>query len=179
MIPDFETFPKIPRLKRDCIITEKLDGTNAQIFIAEDGDIFAGSRNRWIVPEDDNYDFAKWVDGNKAELTSLGPGRHFGEWWGLGIQRSYGMQEKVFSLFNVSRWAGADLPCGIRIVPELYCGEFSSTAVNDAIYSLRVSGSMAAPGFMRPEGVVVYQVAARQLFKVTLEKDEKPKGSAK
>lgn len=27
----FETFPKIGRMKRNCIITKKIDGTNAQI----------------------------------------------------------------------------------------------------------------------------------------------------
>ena len=28
---EFVGFPKIPRLTRDCVITEKLDGTNASI----------------------------------------------------------------------------------------------------------------------------------------------------
>lgn len=30
---DFVQFKKIPRLSRECVITEKIDGTNAQIFI--------------------------------------------------------------------------------------------------------------------------------------------------
>jgi hypothetical protein len=30
----FEEFPKMARLTRECIITEKIDGTNAQIGIA-------------------------------------------------------------------------------------------------------------------------------------------------
>ena len=38
----FEPWPKIPRLKRDIIITEKIDGTNAQICFDESGDIFRG-----------------------------------------------------------------------------------------------------------------------------------------
>ena len=29
----FEEFPKMPRLTREMIITEKIDGTNASIFI--------------------------------------------------------------------------------------------------------------------------------------------------
>jgi hypothetical protein len=34
---DFEPFPKIPRLKNSLMrITEKIDGTNAQILIPED-----------------------------------------------------------------------------------------------------------------------------------------------
>lgn len=29
----FEAFPKISRLRRNVIVTEKIDGTNAQVFI--------------------------------------------------------------------------------------------------------------------------------------------------
>ena len=43
---EFQTFNKIPRLSRDCVITEKLDGTNAQILITENKKLYAGSRNR-------------------------------------------------------------------------------------------------------------------------------------
>ena len=50
---EFEAFQKIARLKRNCVITEKIDGTNAQIFIGEDGEFLTGSRNRWITPDDD------------------------------------------------------------------------------------------------------------------------------
>lgn len=33
---EFKPFPKMARLKRQCLITEKIDGTNAQIFITEE-----------------------------------------------------------------------------------------------------------------------------------------------
>ena len=33
--PEFIEFPKMARLSRECVITEKIDGTNAQIFIEE------------------------------------------------------------------------------------------------------------------------------------------------
>lgn len=178
-LPAFEAFQKIPRLKRDCVITEKIDGTNAQVFIDDDGHIFAGSRTRWITPADDNFGFARWVDENADELLKLGPGHHYGEWWGSGIQRRYGMTEKVFSLFNVGRWADASLlPSCCRLVPVLFEGPFSSGAVDMAVEGLRGMGSQAAPGFMNPEGVIVYLPAARNLFKVTLDKDEEPKGLA-
>ncbi len=36
-------------------------------------------------------------------------------------------------------------------------------------------GSVAAPGWMRPEGIIVYHTAAGVLFKVTCENDDKPK----
>jgi hypothetical protein len=32
---EFEAFPKIPRLKRDMVITEKIDGTNACVLIED------------------------------------------------------------------------------------------------------------------------------------------------
>jgi len=105
MTAEFEGFPKIARLKRDITVTEKLDGTNAQIFIGEDGEFSVGSRKRWIVPGDDNYGFARWAYGRQDELiATLGIGRHFGEWWGQGIQRRYDMEKKQFSLFNTTRW---------------------------------------------------------------------------
>jgi hypothetical protein len=177
--PEFVPFNKIARLSRGCVITEKIDGTNAQIYIGEDGLVLAGSRNRWITVEADNYGFARWVIEHRAELSRLGPGRHFGEWWGAGIQRRYGLTEKRFSLFNAGRWSNnPDRPACVSVVPVLYAGTFTDQAVEDAIRSLRENGSAAAPGFMRPEGVVVYHAASRTLFKKTIENDEQPKGVA-
>ncbi len=46
---EFIKYPKTPRLFREIIVTEKLDGTNAQIVVNEDGTVQAGSRNRWIT----------------------------------------------------------------------------------------------------------------------------------
>lgn len=176
--PEFEAFDKIARLTRMCVITEKIDGTNAQIYIADDGSFHTGSRNGWITPEQDNFGFARWAQANRAELEKLGPGRHFGEWWGSGIQRRYGLPEKRFSLFNVGRWRAPDavLPSCVHLVPVLYEGVFSDAAVEHALEKLRTCGSQAAPGFMKPEGVIVYHAASRSLFKKTIEKDELPKG---
>jgi hypothetical protein len=169
----FESFDKIPRLRRGCVVTEKIDGTNAQVYFADDGTMHVGSRNRWITPDNDNYGFARWAFDNEAELRKLGPGRHFGEWWGSGIQRRYGIAEKRFSLFNVGRWSAPDavLPACVSLVPVLYNGDFSTQAVDDALERLRVGGSVAAPGFMQPEGVVVFHVQSRSLYKVTLGDD--------
>lgn len=172
---EFIEFPKIARLSRECVITEKIDGTNAQIYITEDEEIYFGSRTRWITPEDDNYGFAKWGYANREELLKLGKGRHFGEWWGQGIQRKYGMEEKRFSLFNVSRWNEENCPYCCDIVPVLYRGDFINDAINNALEDLRINGSKAAPGFMKPEGIVVYHTAGRMYFKKTLEKDSEPK----
>lgn len=203
----FQEFPKMARLTRDCVITEKIDGTNAQVHIlpyetgpvdgfviaatvANDGVtplvMMAGSRTRYITPTDDNFNFAKWVLLNAAALWSLGEGRHYGEWWGHGIQRGYGLTEKRFSLFNTARWADdrdrekypTDRPACCSVVPVLYRGLFGPKHADNFLDKLRAEGSHAAPGFMKPEGVVVFHAAASVMFKKTLDKDEEWKGKS-
>ncbi|RVH84250.1 hypothetical protein CN074_25010 [Sinorhizobium medicae] len=193
---DFTPFPKLSRLTSSCCITEKLDGTNAQVVIsptvetdredpsvtvklALDGldpvTIRVGSRNRWITPgkETDNYGFAGWVRDHAIELSGLGVGQHFGEWYGNGIQRGYGLKEKRFALFNVDRWGAhnPNTPACCSVVPILYRGAYSDVAINDAMLSLHDCGSFAVPFFQNPEGVVVYLKSARTLFKKTFEHD--------
>lgn len=197
------------RLSRECIITEKIDGTNAQIFIHDskvgtddfssapagipwvwqNGQglyIAAGSRNKWLTTEknNDNYGFARWVSDNAGELTHLGHGRHFGEWWGGGIQRRYGLTEKRFSLFNVERWIyikedendkRETLPMCCHVVPTLFRGEFKTYFIDSVLKALEAGGSQAAPGFMDPEGIVIWHTAARTMFKKTILDDEQPK----
>jgi hypothetical protein len=221
---EFKPWPKIARLNRDIVITEKIDGTNAAVgivpacgiedpcnsclnLLGEHMTVYAQSRTRLITPEKDNFGFARWVADHADVLRErLGPGLHFGEWWGNGIQRGYGLAngDRRFSLFNVARYGGnaedgEPLLLGIdgdavRTVPVLYEGPFDAnwvggsdmtstrdvinTPVTDAIWHLRTYGSMAAPGFMKPEGIVIYHTAASTMFKVTLEGDEKPKGVA-
>ena len=185
MTIEFQGWPKIARLNRDIIITEKIDGTNAAVGVTEDGEVYAQSRTRIITPDKDNFGFARWVADHAVVLAErLGPGLHFGEWWGKGIQRGYGLAngDKRFSLFNVARWKDSLDLLGIdgdavRCVPVLYEGPNESGAIVGCLMRLRIDGSEAAPGYMKPEGIVVYHTAARTMFKVTLEGDEKPKGS--
>lgn len=180
MKPDvpFVEFPKIHRFNRSIVITEKLDGTNAQVYVSDDGDrVFAGSRNKWISVEDDNYGFARWVQDNQDELRRLGPGSHFGEWWGQGIQRRYGMTEKRFSLFNTARWNdGNPPPACCHVVPVLAQGLITELDVRGILRRLAEEGSVAAPGFMNPEGVVIYHSPSRNLYKMTLDKNDEHKG---
>lgn len=194
---EFNGFPKMARLTRDVVITEKLDGTNAQVLIydpalnvnAEEGftsatdsngkvwNIKAGSRNRFVTPNSDNYGFAGWVWRNAAELVELGEGRHFGEWWGNGIQRNYGLKEKRFSLFNTARWS-VSRPACCDVVPVLYSGVFNTAVVDTILFELETAGSVAARGFMNPEGVIVYHEAAGIGFKKTIKDDGVPKSLA-
>jgi hypothetical protein len=203
-LPDFEPFPKVARYSRPIVITEKLDGANAQVFISPDLSIVAaGSRNRWITPGADSFGFASWVEDHRDELLQLGPGRHFGEWWGSGIPRGYGLPkgEKRFSLFNTVRWAryGAVpkviptgdpnvfrtqdvLPPCCDLVPVLAEGLWQphemGCRIDEALAELEHIGSFAAPGFMDPEGIVIFHTAANFAFKKTIKKDEVPKGVA-
>jgi hypothetical protein len=169
----FKQFPKIARLSRPCVITEKIDGTNASVLITDDGQFLTGSRTRWITPEDDNFGFSRWAHEHKDELLLLGPGQHFGEWWGAGIQRTYGLTEKRWSLFNTSRWADDVVrPACCHIVPLLAMGDFSALNWTDVMLQLEADGSHAAPGFRRPEGIIIYHIAANKLFKKTFIGDE-------
>jgi len=190
---EFQPWPKIARLNRGMVLTEKIDGTNAAIHIQPEFDdpnalpenwqVVAQSRTRLITPEQDNFGFARWVAEHRDSLIrDLGQGVHFGEWWGLGIQRGYGQDRKRFSLFNTARF-GPRLDHepfetqDMDVVPVIYEGNFNTGVIDNAVEYMRDLGSHAVPGWMKPEGVVVYLPAARTMFKVTLEGDEKPKGA--
>jgi hypothetical protein len=193
--PEFRTFNKISRLSRDIVITEKIDGTNGLIYIDENNNIFAGSRNRWLDDRMDNHGFWHWVMENKEELLKLGKGYHYGEFWGKGIQRGYGLEEKRFSLFNVGRWCLYNeepklisidnktkiekyqerLPKCCYLVPILYEGIFNTSIIQSVLDELKIKGSMASPNFMNPEGIVIYHKAGNVYFKKTILNDEKGK----
>jgi len=198
MIMDFVSFGRIPRLTRDCMITEKIDGTNGQIYIEKllpdtvvpkivdyivtehEGDkylLLVGSRNRWLSDHQDNFGFWHWVSANKNELVRLGEGRHFGEWWGKGIQRGYGLDHRRFSLFNLKKWGDPEVrPQCCEVVPLLHKGVFGTDVADYVLRELAKNGSKAVPGFAKPEGIVVYHKAAGVLFKKTIENDNIPKG---
>jgi RNA ligase len=211
---EFQKYPSISRYRKPISITEKVDGTNAAIgivkgmtgpecrssFPEEDyGDVmtfvgledetftvYAQSRNRLITPDKDNHGFARFVWDNALELVkTLGEGIHYGEWWGSGIQRGYGLAkgEKHFTVFNPERYdlIGQEL---VTAVPVLYTGPAylpytpAATQSNDAVeytmHLLKQNGSSLpfAKGFDNPEGVVVFHTASRTLYKVTYEYDE-------
>lgn len=178
---DFVPFQKIPRWSKaqHIFITEKIDGSNAQIVINEDcTELQCGSRSRWITVDDDNFGFAKWCRDNKDKLLLLGKGQHFGEWWGQGIQRCYNLKEKRFSLFNTLRWSTLEqqerlheIP-GVDTVPVMYQGPFSDSIIDETLARLEQHGSVASPGFQNPEGIVIYIPGSRTLFKKTIGFDD-------
>jgi hypothetical protein len=188
-MPEFIEFPKIARLAREIIVTEKIDGSNGVIYVGEDGEIVVGSRSQWIATRAkggaDNFGFASWAEQHADELRTLGAGRHYGEWWGSGIQRGYGLPkgEKRFSLFNVARWdenfpSALPRPACCHVVPVLYRGPFLTDAIEAELKALKEGGSRAAPGFMKPEGVVIFHPQGNVGFKKTIEKDDEWKGKS-
>jgi hypothetical protein len=210
---EFQAWPKTPRLRKagSTTITEKIDGTNACVVIDPEpllarwetgtpmgeatvvniGEtshlLYAQSRNRIITPDSDNAGFARWAHTHAAELADLlGVGRHFGEWWGQGIQRRYGMTRKVFSLFNANRWERVDETWQSRaftihmdIVPVLYRGVFSDMAINESLSRLQAEGSIAARMWgqqgQKAEGIVLRHADLGGNLKVMLENDDVPK----
>lgn len=235
--PEFKSFSKIPRFEGlQVIITQKIHGTNAQVYIEEidvnnnqvcpcachsrrfwrepsyiDGQlvhekmhshqecqcdryaiynnksykVYAGSRTRWLTPEDDNYGFAKWVDQNAQTLIEfLGEGRHYGEWAGPGINSGEGLKQKTFVLFEPWRYTAGKyevvLPDDIKFVPIFnipICEEISIyDYINIIMGDLKNKGSFLVPGYMFPEGIVI--TINGQRFKKTFAQEDvtwKPK----
>jgi hypothetical protein len=192
--PAFVAFPKIARLRREIVVTEKIDGTNSCILVPErpEEPLLAGKRSGWIFPgPTDNFWFAQWVQDHAAELRAgLGPGLHFGEWWGERINKRYPtVQGRKFSLFNTERWRPTGItnmlygekavpaPACCSVVPVLSrAARLNDQSIEEIIVSLREHGSFVAPG-CKAEGIVVYHTAAKTAFKVTCEKDNEWKGN--
>lgn len=198
---DFLKWPSIPRLSKETMtVTEKIDGTNSAIRIRPFdetvdnseaiGEIFLGegpvytvwvqSRNRFISPgkSTDNAGFAGWVNDNLDQLvTVLGPGDHYGEWWGSGVQRGYNQKDKHFSLFNARRWLellhtiepyeGLNL----HTVPLLYTGQYDGAKVQELRQNLIDNGTTLTKNF-RAEGMVVELREIGAKYKVLCENDE-------
>lgn len=198
----FVKFPSLTRFSHDWVITEKIDGTNAHVWIdplasADDKQlkeewslgkhdglhILAGSRTRFITPKDDNHGFAAWVETNAEGLINiLGEGRHYGEWCGGSIQRGYGLKTKRFALFNTHKWGNVEFALGFKggdlsVVPVLAKGymEDPGKVAVECMSKMKDQGSVFAPGFMDPEGVVMRHNPSGTVFKKTFDYDEQGK----
>jgi len=60
----------------------------------------------------------------------------------------------------------------------LWEGLFDNLQVQTHIDQLQNEGSAAAPGFMKPEGIVIFHPASGRAFKKTVEKDEQHKSAS-
>lgn len=180
----FPAYPKTKRLESETItISEKIDGTNGLIRVRThlDGtkDILAGSRSKWLFTDGtktwDNHGFGQWVRDNELELSKLPDGDHYGEWYGRGINRNYGMKDRKFMLFNRERYVN------LEEIPN--CVELETVLFNNAsIYGIDVvingleiemdeKGSTHVPGFDRPEGLILRFKLAGKVYKEIFSKD--------
>lgn len=207
MTIEFRAWPKTPRLFREIVITEKVNGTNSAVIIQEwpdraeadpnrlalinrDGvlyEIAAQSRKRLITPgkTTDNYGFAAFVQLNAEVLFDLlGPGRHFGEWWGDGIQGQKTISNmRGFALFNTDKHGGMyewlKAPDGrdvlVEPVWEIYRGPFSEERIQLVLDELKKNGSYMNPT-SEAEGICVFHTQSRQVYKYTIEGDDAHKG---
>jgi hypothetical protein len=177
MEPTFIKWPKTVRLENEKFtITEKLDGTNSQIIITEDYEIFAASRSGFLTAEKDNHKFYQWVRARQETLLNLlGPGRYVGEFVGRGIQRNYGLQEQRFYLFNGlhpdmvdSDFRNALRSINIGFVPVLaedinFWG--LPKEIKDASADLLLNGSQVNH-YDQPEGIVIRSNPSNIIWKV-------------
>ncbi len=201
---EFKSFNKIPNINKLFYrITQKIHGTNGQILIRPfseedysgvergmirqvDGlyyTVFAGSRNRWVSPDDDNYGFASWVESNCEDLIRiLGVGRHYGEWAGPGIGPGEGLDKRTFVLFkrplDTGKWLDS-----LKVVPLLGLGEVMEEGAIKKVIEFHLSGlknrgSELVPGYMFPEGIVLELTASGErkslFFKKVFDSEEVP-----
>lgn len=137
----FTPWPKTPRLdKLTWTITEKIDGTNGQIIVDDDG-VWAYSRNRLLSPSNDNYGFAAFVEGHEELLQTLAPGTYVGEWAGPGIQKNpLKLEKRMFFLFEGNFKSYLDATDGherFHTVPILAGNEPSLRALSHYISELK------------------------------------------
>lgn len=200
---EFKEFSKIHRLEKTTIlITQKLHGTNASLwiqstdgldvspnhlapFVTSDGKLLVrpAKRTSFIDRENDNFGFAKFTEENKDALAAaLGVGTWFGEWVGPGINSGEGLTEKRLALFSVlalkdkmeQMKAGGLWPDKVDLVPVLFFGESANIGleVEKAMARLKEEGSAYVPGFKRPEGVVAQVLGTSAVFKSVFEAEE-------
>jgi hypothetical protein len=198
----FQEFDKIHALhKTTLLVTQKLHGTNASIwirptgeidyseeqaqFLTEDGQflVLPGKRTSFITLENDNFGFARFVYENKEALyKALGQGVWFGEWCGPGINSGEGLTQKRLALFAVlsleekyHNMKSAGLwPDRVDLVPVLFTGLGSNIEqiAELVMNDLKEKGSSYVPGYMRPEGIVIQILGTNVKFKKVFEAEE-------
>lgn len=90
----------------ECCIKPKLHGTNAGIVFHPSDGVYAQSRKRVIGLDNDNMNFAKFVDDLNVENTMVGNDVVvlYGEWAGQGIQSNDAITKigkKIFAPFAI------------------------------------------------------------------------------
>lgn len=67
----------------ECLVFPKIDGTNGSLWLGDDGQLCAGSRNRELALDNDNAGFMAWAasnEGIKTFFAEFPNARLYGEW---------------------------------------------------------------------------------------------------
>lgn len=104
-----------------CFIFPKIDGTNASVWLGEDGEIHAGSRKRELGIHDDNAGFMNTIikdERIRAFLTDNPSMRLFGEWLVPHSLKTYrDTAWRKFYVFDVCIDEGEE---GLKYLPYEY-----------------------------------------------------------
>jgi len=114
-VSEFLKYQHIERLGSDevdgilegrCYVFPKIDGTNASVWMEDDGLLHAGSRNRELSTGNDNAGFCQWVEDNTREFMPLLDAhpwyRIYGEWLVPHTLRTYREDAwRKFYIFDV------------------------------------------------------------------------------
>ena len=97
-------FKKFQKIKREEMLyvrcSQKINGTNCHV-VFDNGKWLAASKNRYLKKDSDHFGFYRFVEENYIELFNiLGPGTHYGEWCGKGIQNGEGLSNRHWVLFS-------------------------------------------------------------------------------
>ncbi len=171
MIPH-KPFPKIPRIENVTFeVTEKLDGTNGVVQVTDSLEVLVGSRNRWLDKHNDNHGFFNWVMEREDIFKGFGQGIYRGEFIGKGIQRTYGLLDKHFYLFDLSleeKTSWAPDGSNIHIVP--YLGWISLFEIEDIINYTGEHLTSEINRIYKSEGVMLYSRELDRYIKVIWDK---------
>ncbi len=198
-LPEFHKYFKIPRIENETFtISEKIDGSNGLIYVhharfddvkkgVDRSYILAGSRSKWLIDDGsktwDNHGFGSWVEENEEDLYSLDEGYHYGEWYGKGINRGYGLLDKRFMLFNYGRYAEKlrladsgllfNMPTKVQVETVFHHNvkfEQLFQIIAEVRYHLTHDGSKHVQGYIKPEGLIVRSELSGKLWKVIIDK---------
>lgn len=177
MSPGFLKYPKIHRLSKEevegillgtCVVQEKVDGANTQIWL-EDGYIRCGSRNNDVTGKDFNgFDDYVHAHSGIREFFEKNPDfRLYGEWL---VRHTISYKEtayKKFYLFDIMTPEGDFLPDGeVRVIADVFNIEMVPTIgvfENPTLEQLMEHVGKSQFGD-RGEGVVIKNLAFRNGF---------------
>jgi hypothetical protein len=151
-----------------CHIFYKIDGTNASLWLGDDGQMKGGSRNRELTLENDNQGFYNWAieQNNIVDMLIANPDLTlYGEWLVPHSLKTYREDAwRDFYVFDVVDEEGSYLPYdvysntlnhwGIRYIPPL--ATIKNPSIEQLNRFLEKSGEfLVKDGEGKGEGIVI------------------------